>query len=534
MNRPEKNALDAIVIGSDPNALVAATYLAKAGRSVLLADSAAALGGAMVTDEFAPGCRASATFADASHFAPEIVHDLKLARHGLKFASAGSLFVPQLEGRPLLLEPPGRRWRKRLLTEKSPLDRRDFEAFPAFDAFLRKLADAFHAVFTQPLPDLGNSGMGNTLDLLRRGWRLRRLGAHDLAEAMRTLPMSLADVLEEHFRTDALAALIAMDGTKGSWLGPRSPGSTLNLLLHRIGRHRGALSYPEPVLGGTGALVDALTSAARAVGVQTRLGTAIDRVLVRGGQAQGIVLENGEEVRAKAVLSSRDPRSTLLGLVDPFDLEPEFLNAVRNIRGRGTAAIVKCVLGRLPQFRGAPNDPRYLAGRIQIGDTLDSLEQAFDANKYGRIPERPTLEIHLPSITDPDLAPKDKVVLHAWVQHTPYRLAEGDWDGEKASLARLVERRIAEYDPAFPTYVESVDVLTPLDIERRFGLREGCLYHVEPALDQLLYMRPIPGWGQYRTPIAGLYLCGAGCHSGGPLTGLPGRNAARQVLKTGG
>lgn len=522
---------DAIVIGGGHNALITAIYLARAGRSVLVVEAGEELGGTAISEELAPGFRCSAVYPSGEQVAPEIVQELKLAKHGLRFFSPGSLFVPRTDGRGLFLPPPARRRRKKQHTQEGALSGRDAVPLAAFDAFLRRLADAFATVLAQPLPELESPGLGGMFELLRRGWRLRRLGAHDLAEAMRFLPMPIADVLDERFENDALKALIASGGVFGSWLGPRSPGSALNLLLHRCGHCRGALPYPELIAGGSGGLIAALIKACQAAGVELRTGKRVEHVTIRRGQATGVVLDDGSELRAATVASGLDPKTTLLDLVGARHLEPQTLLAVNNIRCRGTVAIVQLALDRLPQFRGAPEDPSYLAGRIQLGASLDEIEQAFDDCKYGRLPQRPLIDLTLPSITDPYLAPKDKLVLHAWVQYAPYPLREGHWDDESAQLAKIVERRIADFDPSFPTTVQAIRVLTPLDLERRFGLREGCLYHVEPALDQMLYMRPLPGWGQHRTTIEGLYLCGSGTHGGGGLSGLAGRNAARQMLK---
>ena len=285
------------------------------------------------------------------------------------------------------------------------------------------------------------------------------------------------------------------------------------------------------VKGGPGALAAALAAAARAAGAEIRTGAEVERVLVKKGAARGVALAGGKEIAAATVVSGADPKKTFLELVDPKHLEPSFLLAARNLRSRGTVATVAFALDRLPAFAGV-EEPRRHAGRIQIGATLDELERAFDDAKYGRVPRRPFLDLTIPSLADPGLAPEGRHVLHAWVQYPPYELREGSWEEARDELGAIVERTIAEHAPGFPEAVLARRVLTPADLAERFGLTGGCLYHLEPALDQELYLRPLARWARCATPIAGLYLCGAGTHGGSGLTGLAGRNAARVVLRS--
>ncbi len=514
---------DVVIVGAGHNGLTCAAYLARAGRSVLVLERREAVGGRAVTEEFAPGFRCSATFAGVETFDPGVAAELELEAHGLRLLKPGGILVPRPGGEALHLTPPNG-------NGSGGIPSADAVAFAELDDFLRRLAAALAPILSKPLPDLEPSGLGGILELLGTGWLLRRLGGRDLTEAMRFLPMPIADVLDEQLETAALKAAIAAGGVTGSWLGPRSPGSALNLVSHRLGQCRGALGFPRPASGGTGALTEALRKSAESAGVAIRTEAEVDRIVVRQGAATGVALASGDEISAPVVVSNADPKTTLFTLVGPIHFAPSFVHAAGNVRSRGTVAIVKFALDELPAFTGAPADPAHLAGRIQIGACMDDLERAFDDTKYGKLPEAPYLDLTIPTIADPSLAPEGKHVLSAWVRFPPYHLRERTWDDARDDLGKVVERRIEEHAPGFSDRILARDVLTPLDLEQRFGMTEGCLYHAEPALDQFLYMRPLPRWARHRMPTSGLYLCGSGTHGGGPLTGLAGRNAARAIL----
>ncbi len=511
---------DVAVVGAGLNGLVTAAYLARAGRSVLVAERRAALGGAVGTEEIAPGFKVSSTYASAENFHPSIQKDLKLAEHGLKLLPAkGSAFLPGKNGDSLTI---------RGAAEGVPSD--DAAAFAGLDAFLGRVAGALEPALTKPLPEVAPRGFSDVLGLLTLGWRLRGLGKREMPEAMRYLPMPVKDVLDDHFASEPLKALVAGPALRASYLAPRSAGSAFQLLLERPGWSAGLLRPPVFVEGGLGALADAIAAAVRAAGAEIRTECAVERVVHdEDGVAAGVVLASGEEVAATRVVSNADPRRTLLELADPRWLDPEVAFAVRNIRARGTVALVHLALGELPSFAGADGEAA-LAGRIQVGSTLDEIEQAFDPVKYGEVPERPFLEITVPSLTDPGLAPEGKHVMQVWAQWVPYHLAEGSWDERRDELGEKIVARIAEVAPGIAEIIEHRQVLTPKDLEDRYGMTGGSLYHVEPALDQSLYLRPMAGWYQYRTPIENLYLCGPGTHPGGGVTGLPGKNAATRVL----
>ncbi len=520
---------DAVVLGAGPNGLTAAGYLARAGHSVLVVERRREIGGLAATEEVAAGTgfRCGAVFSGVETFSPRVLRELDLeGSGGLQLLPSGGFLALGDEGRSLFLPPPAEDGGSTV----DGLSSEDAAALGELDGLLRRLAEAFESLFAAPLPDFEPSGLAEFLHWLWPALRLRRLGRRDLAEAMRLLPMPIADVVEERFEDPLLRAAIASGGITGSWLAPRSPGSMLNLLLHRCGGRRGLIGAPRFAVGGSGALTTALAAKAKEAGAEIRTGAEVESIVVRDGRANAVALVGGEEIQAGVVLSSADPKRTLLELIDPRHLEPSFLRAARNVRCRGTVAIAHFALDRLPEIGGV-SDPDQLSGRIQIGASVDDLERAFDDAKYGRLPRRPYLDLTIPSIADPILAPEGKHVLHAWVQYPPYHLRDRGWDDARDELADIVERTIAEVSAGFSDVVLHRRLTTPLDLERRFGVTEGCVYHVEPALDQELYLRPMPRWADYRTPISGLYLCGSGTHGGGGLTGLPGRSAAKVVAE---
>jgi phytoene dehydrogenase-like protein len=370
--------------------------------------------------------------------------------------------------------------------------------------------------------------------MLKLGKRFRALGRADGFRLLRWGPMAAADLVAEWFETDLLQAAIAARGVFGTAMGPWSAGSAAVLLLN-------AAVDPAPggssviVKGGLGALAAAMAEAARGAGVQIRTNATVARVLVRDGRATGIALEDGTEIAADAVVSNADPKTTFLRLVDPLDLEPGFLTKVRNYRARGTVAKVHLALNTLPAFRGIAN-AADLHGRILLAPGIDYLERAFDASKYGTLPEEPYLDISIPTLSDPSLAPAGRHVISVHVQFVPYTLAKGnDWNDARQTLAATVLATLEKYAPGISAATETAQVLSPVDLEQQYGLAGGHIYHGEPSLDQLFTMRPILGWARYRTPIDNLFLCGAGTHPGGGITGAPGQNAAREIalaLKT--
>jgi phytoene dehydrogenase-like protein len=510
---------DFAVIGAGHNALVAAALLARAGRSVIVLEQNDEVGGSASTVEFAAGYRAPLSFAGVERFHPRLIRELDLHRHGLRLLpTRGGVGLPLDNGR----------WLGLGAADNGVLTAAERQTLADFGDFTARMARALAPLQTSSLPPLAGGGFGAMLDRFKLGARLRGLGARDMGEALRFLPMAVQDVLDERFKDDALKAALAAPALAAAWLGPRSAGSAWGLLHHRPRWSAGLLAPPRFAAGGPGALTRALAAAARTYGAAIRTGTRVRAVAVRDGRAAGLVLEDGSDIASGAVLSGTDPRSTLLDLVGAHWLEPELVRALRNLRAHGSVAVVRLALDRVPRFNGTAGGDAHLAGRIQIGASLEYLERAFDCAKHGRRPERPWLELTVPSLVDDGLAPAGRHVMHVWAQYAAPAMGESV-DAGKA-LAGLVVDLIAEHAAGFAGSVLHADTTTPADMERRLGLTGGCLYHLDLTLDQLLYMRPLPGWYRYRTPIDKLYLCGPGTHPGGGITGLPGRNAARQAL----
>jgi phytoene dehydrogenase-like protein len=346
----------------------------------------------------------------------------------------------------------------------------------------------------------------------------------------------LIELLDEWFTNPAVRAAVGAPGVIGLRQGPRSGGTALLLLYHHMGQ-RSAAGVPAPgiVRGGIGKLTQALADSARGFGVEIRTSARVEQVILQNGRAVGVALADGQEFRARMVISSANPRRTFTELVDTYELPPTFNRAVENIRFRGAAAKVNLALNRLPRFHAVPEgDPTLLRGRIQIGPSLTYIEQAYDAAKYGRFSSRPFLDITIPTLHDPTLAPPGKHTMSILAQYAPYALREGSWEECRDAFGETVIDTLAEYAPDIRETIIHRQVLTPVDLETTYGLAEGNLYHGEMMLDQLLYMRPVPGWAGYRTPISGLYLCGAGCQPGGGVTGEPGRLAAQVIIQDAG
>lgn len=510
---------DVIVIGAGHNGLTAAAYLARAGHRVLVLEATDRVGGLAAVDDLARDVACPAVFPTADRLHPSIVRDLGLQGHGLRIRQGGGTLLVGGDGGSLYAPPGGL---------PSGLGDRDREALASFERFLGRVGGALETALAEELPDIESTGIGRLADLLALGWRLRRLGRRDMPQAMRLLPMALRDVAEERFEDERLRAAIAWIGLQGNGTGPWAPGGALALLMQRPAWYGGL--FPGPRFAAGAPLGEALAAAARAAGATVRTGARVTRIRVRGERVAGVALESGEEVETSCVVSGTDPRTTLLGLLEPGWLEPATLAAARNIRGAGAVSVVRFAVSEPPVIRD-PAGGNGPVGRIQIGQSLRYQEEASDCVKYGRFPGHPVLELTL-------LGPGDgagggaggRQAVHAWVQYTPRHLREGSWDDQRDVLRDLVITTIEEHAPGFGGSIEHADVLTPADIEARFGIRGGHPYHLETALDQALYMRPFPGAHDGRTPLAGLYLAGPGIHPGGGVTGLPGKLAARRVL----
>jgi phytoene dehydrogenase-like protein len=520
---------DIVIIGGGHNGLVTAFYLAKAGLKPLLLERRSTVGGAAVTDEFHPGFHCSTLAHAAGPIAPEIVRDMQLAQHGFEAIHPPvRAFAPSPDGRSLLLYDDAAKSAESI----THFSKKDAAIFPEFQQTLARLAGVLRRVLAQTPPSIDKPSSSDLWNMAKTGKAVRGLGRKDMFRLLRWGPMAVADLVSEWFETELLRATIAARGIFGAHLGPWSAGSSALLLLR-------AAADPHPagsaafVKGGLGSLTRAMAEAARAAGAEIRTAADVEQVLVKDGRATGIVLNGGEEIAANVVISNADPRRTFLQFLDPVHLEPSFLGKLKNYRSTGSVAKINLALAGLPAFRAlAQGDAaQTLSGRIHIGPEIDYLERAFDDAKYENFSRAPVLDIAIPTLTDPSLAPSGKHVMSIYVQFAPYRLKSSDWNAQREALADTVIQTLAAYAPDLPGMVLARQIITPLDLEREYGLTGGHIFHGELALDQLFTMRPLLGWARYRTPIDGLYLCGSGTHPGTGLTGLSGSNAAREILK---
>ena len=518
---------DVIIIGGGHNGLVTAFYLAKAGFKPLVLERREQIGGAAITEEFSPGFRCSTLSHSAGPLLPEIVNDMQLARHGLKLVTP-EIGVTALspDGRALVLYTDS----ARAAQEIAKFSPKDAERYPVFQQSLEKIGRVIGDALKLTPPNIDAPSRGDLWAMLQTGRALRKLGKKDMYRLLRWGPMAVADLVAEFFDTELLRATIAARGIFGTAMGPWSAGSSLVLLIRAAGNpHPAGASFFA--IGGTGAITQAMAAAAKEAGAETRTSAEVKEVCVKDGAATGVVLASGEEINAKAVISNADPRRTLLTLVDPTHLTPDFVMKLQNIRMPGTVAKVNLALSALPKFTSLNADDAALRGRIHIGPEIDYLERAFDESKYGNFSPHPYLEVTVPSLTDPSLAPGGKHVMSIYMQYAPFKLKNADWDNQRDALGEIVVKTLAEYAPNLPSLVEDGQIITPKDMETTYGLTGGHIFHGELALDQFFTMRPLLDWARYSTPIQNLYLCGSGTHPGAGLTGGSGANAAREILK---
>jgi phytoene dehydrogenase-like protein len=423
--------------------------------------------------------------------------------------------------------------RAQTVAELERLSPADARTFVRIDDELKQLARYLQPFFLEPPPDLEATGLRSYQELLRVGKRFRRITGPEIARMISFLTGSLGDFLDRNYESEKIKTLILANNVYGKHGGPYQPGSALGLLFHLLsGGEHAIQGFYGHVIGGMGSITQAMAKAAARFGAEIRTSSPVARIEVREGSVHSVVLEDGAEIRARAVLSNADPKRTFLGFLDPKILPPEFVHAVRSIKMDGPCAKVNFVLGAEPRFTGTPQDAS--AGQKSLFTLVPSLsfaERCYDTAKMGEIPDELWVDCVVATHVDPSLAPPGKHIMTSFVQYVPYRFTEGAWDDHRERLGDLVVRKIAEYAPNVPGIIETRQVLTPLDLERTYGLTEGNIFHGDLSLEQLFSMRPVPGWSQYRTPVKGLYLCGAGAHPGGGVTGAPGHNAAHQALR---
>ncbi len=553
---------DVVVIGGGHNGLVCAAYLARAGRRVLVLERRHVLGGAAVTEEVFPGFRFSVCSYVVSLLRPEIIRELDLPRYGMELLPLDGTFTP-MHGNYL--------WRtndhEQTRREIARHSRLDAEAYDEYGRAMVEMGRFAKPILGMTPPDPTSLDPRGLLDLLSVGRRFRGMRAHDRINQVQLLTMSAVDFLDQWFETDVLKATMSASGIIGTFLGVRSPGTAYVLLHHYMGEIDGSFRSWGLARGGTGAVSEAIASAARVLGAEIRTESPVARILTRGGRATGVVLENGDEIHARTIVSSVDPHHTFLRWIDEKELPAEFVEHVRRYKFRGSSGKVNLALDGLPDFTCLPGTGPHLRGAISISPSIDYMEQAYDAAKYGRFSPRPYMDIVIPSLTDPSVAPPGQHVMSCFVQYAPYDLrpeprgtasagspagahpvpradghagaasrghtAPAAWDLEREAFGDAVIDAIAEYAPNIRSLIRHRQVLTPLDIERTFGLTEGNIFQGELSLEQLFFLRPVPGWAQYATPIDRLYLCGSATHPGGGIMGAPGRNAAMTILKRG-
>lgn len=520
---------DAIIIGAGHNGLVAACYLAKAGLKTLVLERRKLVGGAAVTEEIHPGFRCSTLAHSAAPFFPQIVKDLQLTRHGLE------IITPPV--RVLALSTDAHSFgiyqdSEQTVRELEKVSAQDAKSYPAFERSFSRIGKMLAPLLSMTPPAIENPSPGELWNLGKLGKSFRGLGKKDAYRLLRWGPMAVADLVAEWFETESLRAVVAARGILGAFAGPWSAGTSAGLLWQAAmdGHAIGATSF---VRGGMGALTEALATSARTAGVEIRTGVAVGKIDIADGRAAKVVLETGEEISARAIVSNADPRTTFLNLVDPVWLDPSFVSKVRNYRATGVSAKINLALSDLPSFKGVEGGDAIskLSGRIHIGPDIDYLEKAFDAAKYGDYSPRPYLDISIPSLLDPELAPQGAQVMSVYVQYAPYKLKEGDWNSRREEFADNVINVINDHAANFKELIVARQVITPLDLEQTYGMSGGHIHHGEQSLDQSFTFRPVIGCAQYRTPIMGLYLCGAGTHPGGGVSGRPGANAAREIIK---
>ncbi len=522
-------AYDAVIVGGGHNGLICAAYLAKAGRSVLVLEKRHVLGGSAVTEELYPGFKFSVCSYVVSLFRPSIIRQLGLARHGMEIIPLETSYSP-LAGDPGLCRwPDGARSRR----EISRFSARDAEIYPEFSLTMTKMAQLTRSIIDAPAPDPTSWNPLELLKLSRLGRDLQQGGADVVNMNLKLLTMSAIDFLDMWFESDVLKAPMSCSGIIGTFLGVNSPGTAYVLLHHYMGEIDGAFRSWGFSKGGTGGVSMACARAAESLGAEIRTEAAVDKVLVKDGRARGVVLADGEEIDAKVVISSCDPRLTFFGLVGKNHLDSDFTRQIERYKLRGSSGKVNLAVDRLPRFPGREGTA-HLRGDVAIAPSVDYLERAYDQAKYGDFSSRPYINMVVPSLLDPSVAPPGKHIISCFVQYAPYHLKEGAeaWPQKREAFGDAVVDTLEQFSPGIKDSILYRQVLTPWDLEQEFGLGEGNIFQGELSLEQLLFQRPAAGWSRYRTPIRDLWMCGSATHPGGGIMGASGQLAANALLES--
>src|SRR5689334_11954885 len=519
---------DVIVIGGGHNGLVNAAYLARAGKKVLVLERRHVLGGAACTEEIVPGFKFSECSYVVSLLRPEIIRDLDLPRHGLEILPLDGTFTPMPSGDYL--------WRMndhgRTVREIRRHSRVDAEAYEEFSKMMTPMCRFVKPILSMIPPDPTTLNPKDLKQLHFLLQRFRDLSSDERYTLVQLMTMSAVDFLDQWFETDVLKATMSASGIIGTFLGVRSPGTAYVLLHHYMGEIDGAFRSWGFSRGGTGAISNAIAEAAREAGVEIRTKAGIAKILLKNGRAIGVVTESGDEIYGEIISSSVDPNLTFLKMIGEHDLPGEFVEEVKRYKFRGSSGKVNLALDALPEFKCLPGTGAHLRGAISISPSVEYMERAYDDAKYGRYSRRPYIDMVIPSLTDPSVAPPGKHVMSCFVQYAPYKLRPGlNWDDQREAFGNTVIDTISEYAPNLKNIILNKQVLTPLDLEREFGLSEGNIFQGELSLEQLFFLRPVPGYARFRTPIKNLYMCGSATHPGGGIMGAPGRLAALEILK---